>query len=658
MIEVLGEDGTSERKVADAIAGKLGAYWPGLMDSPAEAELLKITAGAKLSGYRVQDIDVVVCGAFRSGRRFLPKGSPRDSSTKERMRNVPVSVYNLVVAIEVKDHDPKRINFEGDTVNVDYIRAGKRRWHSATQQNIDQVHSLKNYFSDQRLDLFIHRLIVLRGLPEIVSGVNGVLPRDFSGAEFLDQVAMLSGVRSSKAGRYYISSGTDDAVRGATGSSIFRVVRPSVVDRRRMDRIASRKGLSNEWFDDLGKKLIVFRGRGGAGKTVLLLQLAWRAFQERGARTLLLTYNLTLVADIRRTMALLGVPSSPDQGGIQVDTVMSVQMTWMRMLGVIDKNTEDTFDRYGEYCAAALEMIEQGAVTPDDIEDVKQGRANKLSFDYIVADEGQDWPQQEADLLKAIYGSKSLAVADGVDQRTRGSATNWTSNVPEDERRLVVLRRCLRLKENLAVFANAVAAEADLNWRVEPNDEAGGGRIIVLWGSYSEHDHEHRDLVASAAQTGNEPIDFLMCVPAADVSKQEGSLLGKRLTDRGLEVWDGTSETAKRDFPRSTNQFRIVQYPSCRGLEGWVVVADRFDEYWKWQYQRELVADRANSTDDLFISNEQRADRAAWLSCLIPLTRPIDTLVISVGDEASPMGKMMKKIGSKHPDFVELTERH
>lgn len=48
-----------------------------------------------------------------------------------------------------------------------------------------------------------------------------------------------------------------------------------------MDRII-KASLPEAWLDDLGNKQVVIRGRGGVGKTVILLQMAYRAFDRAG----------------------------------------------------------------------------------------------------------------------------------------------------------------------------------------------------------------------------------------------------------------------------------------------------------------------------------------------------------------------------------------
>jgi hypothetical protein len=113
-----------------------------------------------------------------------------------------------------------------------------------------------------------------------------------------------------------------------------------------MDRIASKRGLSDAWFESIGHKLLCLRGRGGTGKTALLLQAAWRAFDEGGERTLLLTYNLVLVADIRRTMALMNIPGSSPESGITVESVMSFVLAWIKQFDIIPEADLFNLEKY------------------------------------------------------------------------------------------------------------------------------------------------------------------------------------------------------------------------------------------------------------------------------------------------------------------------
>lgn len=73
MIVVTGIEGTSEHQTAFAIQSSLAKLWPGSEISPAGDELIQIAAGAKISGYKVSDIDVLIAARLRPGRAFVPR---------------------------------------------------------------------------------------------------------------------------------------------------------------------------------------------------------------------------------------------------------------------------------------------------------------------------------------------------------------------------------------------------------------------------------------------------------------------------------------------------------------------------------------------------------------------------------------------------------
>ncbi|MBX9663728.1 hypothetical protein [Novosphingobium sp.] len=70
MIDIIGEPGTEEYDAALAIADAFDKLWPGLKGSPIEVEHVKIAPNAKLAGYKVSDVDIVVAGIFAKPRYF------------------------------------------------------------------------------------------------------------------------------------------------------------------------------------------------------------------------------------------------------------------------------------------------------------------------------------------------------------------------------------------------------------------------------------------------------------------------------------------------------------------------------------------------------------------------------------------------------------
>jgi hypothetical protein len=458
----------------------------------------------------------------------------------------------------------------------------------------------------------------------------------------------------------YVLRSTKDLVAGRIGDApIFRRIIPTALDRAKMDLIVTRQPESDLVLSALGESMITLRGRGGTGKTIMLLQAAWHAFEARALRSLVLTYNHALAADIRRILALMNVPADPDGGGLTVETVMGFMYRWFRELAVLDESADFSEEQYRTHCSGALELIEGGAIGPGDVREIISGKPDHYDYDCIIVDEAQDWPQVEADLLKALYDPSRIALADGVDQLVRGGRTDWTAGVSRDRRQLVPLERCLRMKRNLASFANSVADVGSIKWQVEPNDKAGGGRVIILRRPYLEYPDLHEGLVAQAKSAGNAELDFLMCVPSSTIcatNEHKVSDLGRQMREAGYNIWEGVDPNARKDFPRSCDQYRIVQYASCRGLEGWTVLLEGLDEYWEecryWRHAQGLTELEEIACEDI----DGVSEKEAWRRVLIGMTRPIDTLVISLKDWTSIISEKLATIAADSSDFVELYE--
>src|SRR5262249_42158597 len=158
---------------------------------------------------------------------------------------------------------------------------------------------------------------------------------------------------------------------------------------------------------------------------MLLLQLAWRLYETLGRRALLLTYNRALAADIRRMLTLLGVPDDVGERHIQVQTVYAFFFALMKALGVVSEGEVDFLGRYEERKAEALALLRSGTLTEHDLAGLRTAHPQRFGWDYVFIDEGQDWPEDERDLLRFIYPPERFAIADGVDQLVRGGQCDW-----------------------------------------------------------------------------------------------------------------------------------------------------------------------------------------------------------------------------------------
>jgi hypothetical protein len=310
-------------------------------------------------------------------------------------------------------------------------------------------------------------------------------------------------------------------------------------------------------------------------------------------------------------------------------------------------NGQIDWDDFNEKKAEVARQL--SLLTPDEIRNSLNAEKNPEIFDwdFVLIDEGQDWPDSDRSSLRSIFSDRRLVVADGIDQFAQGSEhRDWTSGVPTAEFQIVPLRKSLRLKTNLCRFALAFAEEMGLlNWSIYLDQDIPGGRIKLFLRSYLQADH---DLILSQhVQAGNHPIDSLFCL-----SKAHGAVhaaLVDELHFWGHNVWDGTVGQQINDYPRDLKQLRAVQYESCRGLEGWTVVCLDIDKFFE---QKQRYAPM-QTNPDLLHDQSAFARRYAALQCLIPFTRAIDTLVIHASED-SEISQILLSISAQYPDFFEV----
>jgi hypothetical protein len=211
------------------------------------------------------------------------------------------------------------------------------------------------------------------------------------------------------------------------------------------------------------------------------------------------------------------------------------------------------------------------------------------------------------------------------------------------------------MKANLALFVADFATSLGLtDWDLEPNPDANGGRVVVMEGDLTAHPEVYSKLCAEAAKLGNYAVDLLACVPPALVvhdGLESFSTPARALAKQGVKVWDASSIDVRENFPTDRDALRIVQYDSCRGLEGWTVINYGFDELWDYKYRQRLAMPRG--TGDLFVTTEEEAKEFASLWAMIPLTRAMDTLVINISNKPGPVREALETLREKRADFLE-----
>lgn len=165
---------------------------------------------------------------------------------------------------------------------------------------------------------------------------------------------------------------------------------------------------------------------------------------------------------------------------------------------------------------------------------------------------------------------------------------------------------------------------------------------------------EHRNLVKNCQQNGCENYDILFLIPPKLVTKgPNGDTSFSKMDEfreKGIEFFDGTNYKLRDLYSTRVSECRLYQYDSCRGLEGWCTVCLDLDEL--ITYKENVYID--NPGNSLILeSPEDRRHRFVYLWSLMPLTRPMDTLIITLKNPESEVGKMLKKLSIAYSDFVE-----
>lgn len=640
MIVVHGNNSSAEHEAAEFLARIASEHDKEIVSS--QNVVLEIFPSVQCFGQRTQDIDLLVFYAdYREEAHLFVSDSGQ-------------SVHSFCATIELKGHPPEAVQFEGATCSVLY--QGKR--HDVTAQSEKQKHSVANYIKRElRKPPWIINLIWLsrvntKSLPDVSSNLIGM---DVNWTTFLNKAAYLFGSNGGKLVQTFSSRRWMSQV-----IAVFsRRIQPSKIDRKRMEAITKSvlDRTKQQYAEKLGKQLLIYRGRGGTGKTVRLIRTAYQAYDELGWRVLLLTYNKALVADLRRLLALLGVKDAIGEGSIAIKTIHGFMYQWLSSLELVQPQQNNFLLEYEGHKSALLEMLRGGAISPQDLEKVRASNSRELAWDLILIDESQDWPTNERDLIYMLYGHEKVIIADGVDQFVRGvERIDWREGVSRAESQVVPLHKSLRLKASLCQAVSHFADEIEFkNWNLEPLPETQGGKVVVVVGECLSEKF-HKSLAATAAADGNKPIDILLCVPPTWVARSEDgkgrrSRVAVSLQNWGLQVWDAVDSETRVDYPTSLEQFRIVQYDSCRGLEGWVVVCFGLDEF--FEHKRANAEFGESLRQDLLFDEESAALEFAKRWLMIPLTRAIDTLVIHVTDESSYVGEVLKELHRKYPQDIQ-----
>lgn len=610
-----------------------------------------ILTSIRLFGQKRNDIDILVIG-------LLNNFTQNNFRIKNLGQISELNISSFITNIELKSHPASKVCREGN----DYIVSYPNGLHNASQQCNEAKFSLVNHLEDQlSVKPFISDILWFNGLSkEDIANMRGnqmdnALPLDFS---FQDMVSVILQQAINTKGDYRqfclntFKGGKTDFDKII---KLFTEKRePQGLTKKKFELISQHSTEVEKIRKNIGDKLTIVKGRAGTGKTIQLLQLAFLLANEDNAkRCLLLTYNNALVCDIKRLIDYTPMPTKVDGRTVSIKTIDSFFQTLMRETGVLSSPLSPTITDYQTQYIAKLRELRNYIVDrlkEEDITTLKDMADTHIDWDYILIDEAQDFTDLEKEIVFKVYGSKRIIVADGVDQFMRRRERQlWDQGMSGDKvwkPKAMELER--RQKANLVTFVNAFAKAAGLDWSVRPNPELPGGLIKI----YPTFNTKHfNDLKAICQKNKCENYDILMLFPPSRVEFDEKRNRKFELADLytrvGIPIFDGINNQLRTTYP-TKDQCRVYQYDSCRGLEGWCVVCAEFDELIQYKMNTVEVDD-----DALGFDKDLAKKRVVYLWSLMPLTRPIDTLVITLKDPNSEVGILLKELANTFEDFIE-----
>lgn len=609
-------------------------------------------ASATLYGQAVKDVDLMMLGSIQNYSLNSVFTDKDGNHIQDR-----VFVQSFCTVIEVKRHDISGIVLNGTDF---YVKYGANL-HCVTQQSNKQKISAMNFFiSALSFSPFITNVIwFTQATPSEINSLltnNGrrlpsnALGSDFEFKDLLHLLILQKPPFKTRAGYVfdsnYESCGVNDFQKVL---QLFSESKEQMgeLTRKRIEMISNKAFQDRSLIDSQGK-VSIYRGRAGTGKTVGLIQTAISLVDEKSARVLMLTYNKALVSDIRRLFALAELPDMFEENCVAVNTMQSY---FYRLANRILYEGKMSGDKFLSHYDKVLEELNSFLSDPESVCLVKEEilEDSYLDWDYLLIDEAQDWNEAERDVVLKLFDKGNIIVADGGNQFVRrGKVCDWTVI---HERNNIKLKYCLRQKENIISFLNLLTKTMGVTTgKILGTDKMPGGKVRII--SSDRLFETHNEEMKRLKEKENIAYDMLYLVPHSLVRKDGMDSCFAKKTEfekNGVFLWDGTNSNNRESYSVRNDEVRVLQYDSARGLEGWTIVCMDFDEFIK-EKDSEYVEGEIDSL--LLESPEEHKKKYIYNWVMIPLTRAIDTLVITLSDCESEIGRTLKAIADENPDFI------
>ena len=653
LIRIIGADQQSDEYLCAVRLKHMFEY-----DLPAgvTGEIL-LHSNATLLGQTVKDIDILMIGTLHNYTPTLYFTDSNNVPTRDR-----VTISSFCTAIEIKSHDITGIKRDGTELYVKYPGG----YHAVTTQSNKQKISVKNFF-DQMVGSspFVTNLIWFTGVSKkelddlmTVGGKvmpSNVLPDAFSAKDLIQRIVLQKNIPA-----FHLHYLFDCYFGGATADDFSQVLKSfsqakhgmGELTRKRIEQITSKAVFCNIEKPSAGR-LSIYRGRAGTGKTVGLIQLAISLVDDEDSRVLILTYNRALVSDIRRLFALADLPDMFADSCVAINTMHSFFFHVINNAFYNGSLSGELFlSHYEDYLRELIDFLSGGKEAVETVREIL-GKSSYLSWDYCLIDEAQDWMELEQTAIMMLFEVEKLVVADGGQQFVRDiSVCDWSRVA---QKKSTKLKYCLRQKTNLIRFINHyLFALGRGENKILDGGKLPGGKVLICSSGARQFEIFRQEL-KSTVSSGNIPYDMLFLCPSSMVEKNPRRFLQKDLFEKnGIPLWDGTYDENRLSFSLLGDEARILQYNSARGLEAWTVICLEFDRYIEEKDKSISVSESGNSLLLESAEDTRLKQLVNWV--LIPLTRAIDTIIITLADSHSKTAELLRKIAQTNPDYIQLIE--
>ncbi len=561
--------------------------------------------------------------------------------------------YNLVILIEVKSHT----EFRGEQNNQIIVQYPTGPSDALEQVKLSRrklgehlkVHGLKNcwvyYFvafprifkrtlSEYELQNYKSYHVYKNILLNEEIGLRNILEKCF----FQRQASPTSGRAFSS----YVASDKQYKLNASKFSKILSGINKPIVlgkwDRERFENLSKEKIKISGYLSDLDNGNLKIGGKAGTGKTIALLKLAIHYVQKQNKSVLFITFNTALAADIYRGLKYYfenyykGLTDLLEKiKVINLDQLLRDMYELSRGWHGIHLAESDPYWLKYEKIQGAIENV-INSFTPSECRNIF-----KIEPDLIILDEAQDLDSRGIALLTKLNSNRSrIVAADSPEQWLRNNRLDILDNPDlwiQRERNINY-----RNFKKIAKFGNKVRRhlksnilKANSNIEIVDQEEVDvavelpDGNIEIFKDEYLFSENRLRSAIQLTADNGYENWAVMILNSKSDDSLRQLIKYLASLPEK-LEYWDGHDETIRKSHSAFPQKIRILDYESCRGLEGWIVILRNID----------IVFDK---TVERLISSEgfDRESAIQRVSNLfyIAITRTVSTLYITYSKDGS-----------------------